>query len=277
MIFAIFCFTLLDAQAKGLVGNYSAVQVAWARYAGQTILVALLIIRQLGPMLRTRFPGLQLLRSGFQLTATLLFFSSLSFIGLAEATTIVDLNPVLITLGAALFLGEKIGLRRFLGVAVALLGAMIIIRPGVGVFSPGAFLALGCGVCYTGYSLVTRAVGNRESVWTSLLYTGLFGTVMLSGLLPWVWQPMALADLPGFAAVGALGAVAQLCLIRALMLAEASVVAPFSYLGLVYALVWGWLFFDEWPDGWTLLGALVIVLAGLYVWHREARQRGRAQ
>jgi hypothetical protein len=88
-----------------------------------------------------------------------------------------------------------------------------------------------------------------------------------------IWTPIALADLPLFLLIGVLGTVAQLCLIRSFSVAEASLVAPFTYCGIVFATIWGVLLYDEWPDGWTVVGALVIVGAGLYVWHRETAVR----
>jgi drug/metabolite transporter (DMT)-like permease len=271
MILAIVIFTLMDALAKSLVSRHATLQVVWARYTGQTVIVALLLLRLGFHHLRAQHPWLQVWRSLFQFGASFFFFASLNYIGLAEATAIADLNPVLISLGAVLFLGEKIGLRRAVGIALALAGAMLIIKPGSSVFSVAALLPLGCGICFAGYALITRAVGARESVWTSLAYTALFGTLVTSASLPWVWETPGWADVPGFLVIGIMGATAQLFLIRSYALAEATVVAPFSYLGLVCAMVWGWLFFDQLPDRWSMLGALVIVGAGLYVWHRETR------
>lgn len=268
-IAAVFTFTLMDSLAKHLSASYPPLQVVWARYTGQATLVFLILLPKGTAFLRTRLPGLQAARSVLQFGATAFFFMSLPHIGLAEATALTDINPVLITLGAALFLGERIGKRRVLGIIAALIGAMIVIRPGVGVFQPAALLPLGTAFCYAGFALMTRVVGDRESIWTSLFYTALFGTVIASALMPMLWKPIAFGDLWGFLAVGVLGTTAQLCLIRAFTLAPASVIAPFGYIGLIFASFWGWLFFDQLPDGWTAFGAGVIVAAGLYVWARE--------
>lgn len=269
MIASIATFTLMDALAKHLMQGYPPLQVTWARYTGQTVLVALVFLPRLGTVLHTRRPGLQALRSLLQFGATAFFFLSLGYIGLAEATAITDTNPVLITLGAALFLGERLGPRRIAGVVAALVGALIIIRPGLGVFQPAALLPLACAICFAGFALTTRFVGTAEAAATSLLYSALFGTVVTSALMLIEFQPIAPADLWGFLLIGALGALGQFFLIRAFTSAEASVIAPFGYMGILFATCWGILFFDEWPDGWTMAGALVIVGAGLYVWHRE--------
>lgn len=270
MILAILLFTAMDATAKGLIARYPAPLVVWTRFAGQLLLVLLILGPRLGPMLRTRFPLLHFWRSAFQFGATTFFFLSLPHIGLAEATAITDINPVLITLGAALFLGERLGRpRRIAGVAVALVGALIVIRPGGGLFSWWAVLPLCCALSYAGSALLTRRIGAQEPVWGSMIYAALFGTIVAGAALPFVWQPIAAADLWRFVLVGCLGTGAQLCIIRSFSITEAGIVAPFAYLGIVFAAFWGIVLFGQWPDLWTVTGALVIVGAGLYVWHRE--------
>lgn len=269
MLLGILLFTTMDALAKGLIARYPTPQVIWARFAGQALLVALILGPRLGASLRTKYPLIHLARSGFQLGATGLFFASLGYIGLAEATALTDINPILITLGAAVFLGERLGPRRILGVVVAMIGALIVIRPGAGVFTPAALLPLGCAVSYAGNALLTRHVGQKEGPWTSLILAALFGTAVMGLAMPFVWQPVAMGDVPLFLTLGVLGTGAQLCVIRSFSMAEASAVAPFAYIGIVFATVWGILFYGEYPDRFTLIGALVIVGAGIYVWHRE--------
>lgn len=271
MMAAIALFTLMDALAKDLVARYPAPQIVWARFAGMLLLVLLYLRSRVPPLLRTRHPGWHAARAVTQLGATASFFVALGHIGLAEATALADINPVLITMGAAIFLGERLGPRRIFGVLAAMAGALIILRPGFGVFTPWALLPLFGACCYAANALITRWIGPQESLWTAMLYASLIGTALAALALPAVWTPIAAADLPRFAAVGVLGMAAQLCIIRSFTLAEASVVAPFSYLGIIMATGWGYLFFGEVPDGPTILGALVIVLAGLYVWHRETR------
>ncbi len=270
-VLAVMTMTVMDSMAKALTMDLPVLQVVWARYAGQTIVVTLIVLPRLRQVLPTRFPALQFLRSLFLLAATSSFFFGLSRMGLAEATALIDLNPVLITLGAALFLGEKIGPRRIFGIAAALFGALVILRPGTELFSPAALFPMFGAACYAAFALVTRFVGQGETVWTSLFYTALLGALVLSVAVIPVWQPPSLRALVLMLAIGAVAALGQFLLIRAFMLAEASVVAPFSYAGLLFATLWGALFFGEWPDGPTVLGAAIIVLAGIYVWHRETR------
>ncbi|SMH29688.1 DMT family transporter [Maritimibacter sp. HL-12] len=270
-LLAVLNMTVMDTIAKSLTQELPVVQVVWARYAGQTLLVTLLLLPRITRIVRTHHPWLQFLRSLFLLLATTLFFFAISRMELAEATALINVNPVLITLGAALFLGERIGMRRLFGILAALAGALIIIRPGTEVFSPSAFLALAGAVFYAGFALVTRFVGRGESVWTSLFYTALLGALVLSIAVVPVWQAPSGRALVLMIAIGGVAALGQFLLIRAFMLAEASVVAPFSYAGLLFATLWGILFFDEWPDAATIVGAAIIAAAGVYVWHRETR------
>ena len=273
MLAALLLFTAMDALAKGLVQDYPTTQVIWARFAGQVLLVLLIVNRSLPTIARTHHPWLHLLRSATQMGATGFFFASLAHIGLAEATALADINPVLITLGAAICLGEKLGPRRIAGVLAAMIGAMIIIRPGADVFTPAALLPLGCAVSYAASALLTRKVGMTESPWTAMLYGALFGMVVTTALLPGAWQPIAPQDIWLFLLVGILGTAAQICLIRAFSMTEASILAPFGYAGILLATVWGIVLYDEWPDALTLLGAAIIVASGLYIWHRETRAR----
>lgn len=266
----IFCFTAMDAVAKQLMHTYPTAVVIWARFAGHLLFVALYLRARILPSLKTTMPWWHVARSLTQLGATIFFFASLNFVGLAEATALAGISPLLITLGAALFLGEALGPQRLIGVGVALVGALIVIRPGMAVFSPAALLPLICACCFAANMLLTRLVGSRESPWAAMIYAALAGMILSSLALPFYWQDIALADLPLFLLLGLLGAVAQLFIIRAYSVAEASAMAPFGYLDIVFATIWSISLFGEYPDAYTLTGALVIVAAGLYVWRQEA-------
>lgn len=276
LLMAIIGFTLMDATAKYLTASYPVAQVIWARFFGNLLIFVLIFRGSILTRMRTRQPGLQLARAAMQLGSVGLFFTSLQFIGLAESTAIMDINPVLITLGAALFLGEKIGLRRLIGIVAALIGAMIIIRPGLGVFQPAALLPLAGAFTYAAGALLTRMV-RADSVSTSVLWSAVIGTLVMSCIVPFDWQPIAPGDLWAFALLAIFGTFSQWLLVRAFAVAEAGALAPFGYTGLIWAGFWGWLFFDQLPDRWTILGAAIIVAAGLYVWSREARAARKNQ
>lgn len=269
MIAAILMFTLMDAAAKGLTPRIGIIPALWVRYAGQMLVVLVLVANRMPQVLHTKYPFIQLARSVFLMGATWCFFIGISNIGLSAATAIMNVNPVLITLGAAVFLKEKLGPRRIAGIAVALVGALIIIRPGGTLFSGYAIFPLLAALCYTGYNLATRFVGKDEDVWTSMLYTAVFGTLVLSALVVPHWQTPDLTAIGLMVLLVFFGTASQLLLIRALSVGESSMLAPFSYIGLLFATGWGFVFFSEVPDIWTVVGAFVIAAAGTYVWHRE--------
>ena len=267
------CFTIMDASVKALAPRVGVVPSLWVRYGGQMFVVLLLALPRLRATMHTEFPGLQVARSVLLLCATAFFFTGVSLIPLSDATALMMVNPVLITLGAAVFLGEALGPRRIVGIIVALGGALIVIRPGSDVFSLAALLPLCAAICYSAYILVTRKVGARESVWTSLFYTGLVGTVILSAIVPFFWVTPDLTAIGLMVMVVAFGTMGQLTLIRAYSIGEASMLAPYSYTGFIFASLWGALFFAEYPDQWSVIGALVIASAGIYVWHREINSK----
>ena len=269
MIGAMFIFTLMDAVAKLLTHEIGVWPTLWVRYFGQAVLVVIIVLPRIKQVVKTSFPVLQLTRSVFLMCATMCFFWGISNIGLAEATAIMDVSPVLITLGAVLFLGERIGIRRVFGIFGALIGALIVIRPGTDVFTIYALFPLGAAICYSGYNLITRFVGAREDPWTSLFYTALFGATVLSAIVPFYWQPLSSFIITLMVVLSVLATLAQWLLIKALSIGEASLLAPIGYIALIFATLWGFLLFRDLPDQWTVIGALVIVASGVYVWSRE--------
>ena len=273
MIGAVFCFASMDATAKYLMKEIGPAQTIWARYTVQAILVTVLILPKISVYGRTKYPKLQFLRSVALMMATTLFFFAFSRLGLAEASAIFNISPVLITLGAFLFLREQIGPRRVIGILVSLLGALIVIRPGSGVFTIYAILPLGAAIFYSTYSLATRFVGTDESPWTSLFYSAIFGAICYSIYIVFNWNPMSNNALLLTIIIGLFGTAGHICLIRALTLGEASLVAPFIYTNLLFTTIWGFVLFGNFPDFWAIVGALIIVAAGIYVWARDRAVR----
>ena len=273
MISAVFCFASMDATAKYLMKEIGPAQTIWARYTVQAVIVTVLILPKINVYGRTNYPKLQFLRSVALMMATTLFFFAFSRLGLAEASAIFNISPVLIMLGAFLFLREQIGPRRLIGIIVSLLGALIIIRPGTGVFSIYALLPLGAAIFYSTYSLATRFVGTDESPWTSLFYSAIFGAICYSIYIAFYWNPMSNNAILLTIIIGLFGTAGHICLIRALTLGEASLVAPFIYTNLLFTTTWGFVLFGNLPDFWTIVGALIIVAAGIYVWARDRSVR----
>lgn len=276
MLCAIFMFSTMDALAKYLATRYDVLQVVWARYAGQMAVVVLVLAPRLTTLIRTNHLGLQLIRSGFLYAATFCFFTSLSFMEMASVIAVANIHPVLLTLGAALILREALGPRRIIGIVAAMIGALIIIRPGADVFAVSSLLPLLAGFFYASYALSTRFLGRDEPILTSFLYTALIGTLVSSVMVIPAWQTPSLTDAGMFLVLGAVAALGQFMLIKSLTLAEAGAVAPFGYAGILFATFWGFFAFNEVPDVWTLVGAAVIICAGIYVWHRETQARAQA-
>ncbi len=272
MVMAVFCFSTMEVFVKLLSARVDTVQILWFRNACQLALVTAIAAPRLRQVIRTRHPRIQLLRSAFVLLATTSFFVGYQKNSLIESNAIAQTAPIFLTLGAVLFLGERIGWHRAASVGAGLLGALIILRPGTDGFSAWLLFPMLGALFYSGYALATRFVGRDEDVWTSLFYTALIATLVLTLLVPFRWVTPAMGDLVMLLCVGALGSAAQLFLTTAFVHAEASALAPLSYTSLIFSALWGIAVFGHYPDAPVYLGALVIAAAGLYVWHRERQQ-----
>jgi len=275
LVLATALFASMDAIGKGLMQRHDPFQVVWARYAAQAVIVAIIVSPRLGRVIRTARPGLQVIRSALLFMATLCGFFAFSVMPLADATAIFQTAPLAITALAALILREPVWPRRWAGVMVGFLGALIIVRPGADVFQPAALLPMLGALFFAGYSIATRFLGRDESYWTTFLYTAALGALIASAFVPLVWVTPTWGDAALMLAMGAIGSAGQFLLIVAFNTAPASAIAPFTYAGLIFATLWGYLFFGDAPDGWTATGAAVIVGSGVYVWRRE-RMRKRA-
>ena len=273
VVFAFFCFGLQDTTAKFLMDELHPMQVVWARYAGQMAVMLIVLAPQLAVMARTAHPGLQLVRSALLFASTLLFFTGLSMMQFAEAAALVQTAPLFITALAAPVLGEIIGWRRWTGVAVGLLGALIIIRPGLDVFQPAGLLPLGAAVCLASYQVATRMLSSADRIPTTLLYTAGVGTLVATLAVPFFWTAPSLLQGGLMAMMGVIASCGHLSLVYGFGQAQASALALFNYTALVWATLFGYLFFAEVPDAFTVTGALIVVSAGLYVWHRERARK----
>lgn len=273
ILLATLLFICMDTTAKALMQRLPVAEVIWARFASQTLLMVLIFLPSLRQRLRTQHLGLQIARSAMLFCATCFFFSGLYFMELAENVAIFEIAPLLITVLSAIILREHVGPRRWMAVMIGLIGALIIIRPGMDVFQLASLLPMAAAFCFASYQIATRYLGADEPIWTTMLYTTGVGTLLGSLALPFVWQTPELADLGLMTIFGLFGMAGHFCLVYALTQAPASVLAPFNYAGFVWAAAMGFLVFAEVPDAITLLGAAIIIGAGVYVWHRE-RVRG---
>lgn len=271
MLATMFCFITLDAIMKHLMESYSLVQVTWARFFFATIIAALACGRDIGRLAKTRHPKPQFLRSVLLMSTTAMFNAGIRTTPLATGTTIMFLNPILVTILAIPLLGEKVGLRRWAGVVLGFTGALIVVRPweeGLGAYGHGVLFLLAAAFLNANYQILTRKVRGDDPR-TSLLYTAAAGAVVTSLIVPWFWSWPAGFDWLLLIASGLAGGLGHLFLIRAFQAAPASVVAPFSYSSLLWAALFGFVIWGDWPELWTWAGAAIIIGSGLYIFHRE--------
>ena len=276
MLLVMMMFASMDALAKYLTQFYPVPQVVWARYSAHVLLLSLLLNRRLPALMVTRHLKLQLVRSLLLFVTTGLFFTGLSYLALVEASAIMFLSPLIVTALAAPLLGEKIGVRRWAGVAVGFVGALVIIRPGSDSLHWAAIFPLAAACTYALYQVATRRLGHADSAITTLCYSALSGAVVMTLVVPFVFKVPDLADAGLMLLLGTIGGLGHFALIKSLQAAPVSVVAPFGYTSLIWSTSLGYLVFADLPDRWTLLGAFIIITSGLYVWHRE-RLRHRSE
>jgi len=269
MLATMFWFVTLDSTAKYLMQTYPVPQVVWARFFFHLLFVVILMGPQLRVQIRSRSPAHQFLRSLFMFTTTVLFFIGISFLPLTTASTVMFLSPVIVTILSIPLLGEKVGPRRWMGIAIGFAGAVVVMRPGGDSLELSILIILAAACTNALYQVFTRKLGTGDNPMTSLFYTGITGALVMTAVVPWFWQPVAAVDWLLFIFAGVAGGIGHLCLIRAFRHAPASVVAPFSYSSLLWATAYGYVLFDDWPDAWTLSGAALIIGSGLYIFHRE--------
>lgn len=262
-------FVGLDTVAKYMSQSFPVLQIVWARYMFQILILGVVIAPRLSAILRTERPGLQILRSIFLLTATGFFFSAISLMPLANASAIMSVAPILVTALSMPLLGESVGPHRWASVVVGFLGALVIIRPGSDAMEPAALLALGAACSYSLYQITTRRLAGVDAPMTTLVYSASVGALATSVSVPAVWVAPAPAEWFGLAMLGVLGTLGHFALIKAYGSAPAATVAPFGYSNLIWATLFGFAVFGDLPDRWTVLGAVIIAASGLYIAHRE--------
>jgi len=262
-----------DTVVKYLGGSYSVFQILFFSGVFSFPLVILMLLQDPTPgTLRARHLWWNLARTASMVTGWAAVFYAFSVLPLAQTYAILFATPLLITLLSIPVLGEKVGLHRGAAVVLGLAGVLIVLRPGSADLSPGHGAALLAAACSATSSVIVRRIGRDERAAVLMLYPMLAGFVVMGALMPFVYVPVAAIDLGAMAVVAALAFGAALCIIAAYRRAEASVVAPMQYSQMIWAVLFGWLFFSEIPDLWTLVGAVVIIASGLYILFRESRR-----
>lgn len=274
MVAAMMVVPFIDVLAKLLSDRYATTQLAWARFFFHfSFLVPIVLYRYGAAALRPRQPVLQLVRGGFTLAATILFFAAIAEMPIADALALLFVSPMIVTALSPFMLGEHVGIRRWSAVIIGFLGALIILRPGFGVAQTSSYLAVGAGCSFAIYTLLTRKLAGSAPPLVTLAYTAVLGAVAMSIAVVPVWITPPPMDLAMMAGIGAVAAGGHFLLIRAFDYAPASLLAPYSYSEIVMATAVGWFIFNDFPDGWTWAGIAVIVASGIYISWRERQKK----
>lgn len=279
MASAIFLFTLIDTSAKWLImAGLPAMQVVFSRYVGAflTALIFFIPRRGLGEF-RSNRPWIQVLRALALLGSTVFNFLALRYLPITLTIAMFFAMPIVVTLLSIPILGERVGLRRFLAVLTGFIGVLVIVQPWGAQFHWAVFLSIGALFSASTYFVLTRLLAGIDNNSTSQLWTNGLATLALApiALQNAVWPENTLNMLV-FLFIGFLGGVGHILATLAFRFAQASVLAPVTYVQVIYATAAGYLVFNTLPTIWTAIGTAIIIASGVYIWQRE-RVRGHCQ
>ena len=269
------CFPIMNGIVQVLSRDYPSEQIIWARTAGHLLIVLALVVPRYGlGILGTRRPFAQVSRSLLLLSSTTLFFFAVKDVPLAKAASISFMTPFFVTLLALPMLGEKIDAKRLAAVIAGFVGVLVVIRPGSEVFQPAALLIVGSAFCYAVYQIFTRQVAGIDRPETSVMYSALIGTVVMSFVVPFAWRtPDNAIDILLLMALGCLGALGHWCVAKAMTYGQANVISPFQYWQMIGSVTVGYVITGLFPDAFTWLGSGIIIAAGIAIAITESRRR----
>ncbi|MDO5612838.1 MAG: DMT family transporter [Paracoccus sp. (in: a-proteobacteria)] len=268
-------FVAVSGIVRALDGALPAAQAAFIRFCFGIVFLG----PALAPALRAGFSAsvwqLFGLRGALHVAAVLAWFYAMSRIPVAEVTAIGYLNPVVVTVGAALFMGERISTRRIAAIAVAVLGAVIVLRPGIRTLDPGHLAQIAAAVCFGTSYLVAKRLSLLASPAVVVAMLSLTVTVGLAPLAAVVWVPPTLMQVVGLGLVAVFATLGHYTMARAFAAAPLTVTQPVTFLQLIWAALLGWFVFHEPLDGWVIFGGALMIGAITYITWRESRGRGR--
>lgn len=275
MIATTVVFALQDGLSRHLAGTYNVYMVVMIRYWFFAAFVTITTMRRPGGLARaveTKQPLIQIFRGlllAFEVVIMVLAFTKL---GLVESHSIFTSYPLLVAALSGPVLGENVGWRRWTAIGVGFVGVLIILEPGVTVFSPWAILPLICAFMFALYGLLTRFVARKDPAAVSFFWTGISGAVAMTALGAWFWQPMSGPDWALMAVLCCTAVLGHWLLIRAFEVAEASAIQPFAFLQLIFASALGITVFGDALHLNTVIGAAVVVSAGLFtLWRARVK------
>lgn len=270
MALGFFSFAACDVQAKYLTAHFPAVEIVWFRQVGLFIGVLAMIALKGPGLLRSHLPGIQISRGLCAVVSSICFVWAVTYVPLADAVAVSFIAPFVVTLMSALVLREPVGIRRWIAVTIGFVGMLIVVRPGMGVVNPAILLVVAAACFFALRQVLSRSLAGADPVVTTVAYTSISATLVLSLALPFNWVTPETAHLwlvvAGLAVTAAVG---EVLVIRALDIAQAVVVAPMHYSLILWSTFYGFVVFGDLPDQWTFLGCGIIVASGLYTLHRE--------
>ena len=274
MIAAFACFSVLDASAKFLTGTYGIVMVVAGRYFFALVIIFAFMWHDGTENFHTRHPGLHSLRGLLLLSATGFNFIAIHHLQLAQTAAIQFSNPLWVCALSPLLLNERIGWRRWLAVLAGFAGVLLIMQPGMSGFHWAMFASLVSTLSVALYQIATRRAGFNDRAMTSLFYSTATGVVVMTPLAPFYWTAPGFSALTLFFLMGLMGAGGHLLLTQAHRLAPASTLAPYVYTQILWMIMIGYIVFNDIPDFWTMAGAGVVILSGIYLYRREQQRAG---
>ena len=274
MVVSMAIVAVQDATTKWLAGGYPVGEVIFFRSVFTMLPIAFFVWRAGGrPALRTRRPGAHGLRAGLMVCCMFLFVLALSLMPLADAVTLTFTGPMFVTELAPVLLGERVGWQRWLAVAVGFAGVVVVLRPGTGTLQLVVIVPVLAALASALRDVVTRRMGPGESPAAIMFYTtlALLGASALTLPMGWAW--VTIPDLGLFLVAGVLVAAVEFLQIKAIRLAELSVILPFRYTAVLWAVLAGFLVWGHLPDAYVIAGGALVIVSGLYILHRETGRR----
>lgn len=269
MLLGDFMFALNDAMGKWLVASFSVGQVLVIRSVGAFFVLGPMLARQpLSSLYRLEQPYVHVLRVILCTADTALFYAAVVYMPLADVITFYMAGPIYVAAASHFLLGEKIGWRRWLAVAIGFVGVVIALRPSSEMLSWPSIFGLAGSLSFASTLVLNRMLRSTTDT-TLVTWQTLAALVAGAFLTIGNWSPFNTGELMALLLLGVVSCTAHLLITRSLKLAPASVLAPLQYTLLLFGIILGWLFFGDFPDAQTLIGAAVIILSGLFIFHRQ--------
>lgn len=270
MTVGMFLFSAVDALAKFMTDTLHPLQIVWIRQlglvSGTVLLVGIYGVR----VFVTTHPVLQLARGVLAAGSATLFIIAISYVALADAIAVTFVAPLIVTVLSAMLLAEKVGLHRWSAILAGFVGTLIVIRPGFESFHPAYILVLIAATLFAGRQIISRMLSGSDNAYTTVAYTALASSVVLSVPAFSVWvMPQSSEQIMLLTLMALLAGLAEFMVIKALQIAHAGLVAPVQYTILIWGTIYGFLIFADIPDIFTYTGAAIIIASGLYTVHRE--------